>query len=92
MGSSIILISPEHGTQAQRKVKTLGVISGPKILIAATILPVLLVIILNTKLTSKPTFCTALLLVFCPAITKDQKIQKVRSTVPRTTDTRRLNP
>ena len=77
MGSSIILISPEHGTQAQWKVKTLGVISGPKILIAATILPVLVVFMFKTKLTSKRTFCTALLLVFCPPITKDQKIQKV---------------
>ena len=80
MGSSIILISPEHGTQAQRKVKTLGVggkvllLSGPKI--GRPIAPPYSShdfagpggIQVKDQLIFKRTFCTANLLVFCPAM------------------------
>ena len=86
MGSSIILISPEHGAQAQRKVKTLGVggnvllLSGPKNggpmatpYSSHDFAGPSGIFKLKTKLTFKRTFCTANLLVFGPASTKDQR-------------------
>ena len=66
MGSSIILISPEQGTQAQRG-------EGCFITITATILTVLMVFNLKTKLTIKRTYCTANCFGRCPASTKDQR-------------------
>ena len=77
-------------TQAQGKVKKLGggrfcFYQGQKLggqwplPIPATILPILVVFKLKTKLTFKRTFCTANLLVFGPASTKDQRLKTKRS-------------